>query len=700
MMRCVLLSMVLLLYATQNAFAVIPEKGLYAEGNGEWQTALSIYLDHLLKTPNRVDLWLRVAGIEHLLKNEVLTIDAYQHAIRLQPNNPVLHKTLSEIHAEFNQPVDALVEINHAVKLKPNDIDYLIARSKIANWNNQFEMALDSDKRILALSLTNELAIKNKLFIENLLHHAITRTKAKPGGAIMYKKLSETYAAAKQPALALSAINQALKLAPQNISYLRARATLAAWNNDKIQTLDSYERILQLKPYDQDALLNIAHTLAWQGKTDAALKAYQRFISLYPHVAEGWIQYAEVLSWTANYIGSLNALKHYWQLKGTTRQYCEVKARVLAMVGRFKSALAINEPLLQQKPADPYLLSTEVTALTRANQLHHALTYLKKLDHIAPKDPLVHGLNDMTLTPIRSNVNLNGLYTNASDTTRIQDLPVNAQYFLSPTTSLLFQGLYERATAAHRSGLQPIDGKHSIFDESAKIGFTTQINALNLKGLVGGLKIQNKNNHGIYDATLNTNLGEKAQITIETLHDLYRPYLVPQTPRLISLQIMETRIATSLQWQPFVQKYLNITASHSDLTDNNSYTHLNIWPKSRIYDSEHWLVTVGVDGDFWRYRRRATDGYYSPKVFNGYEGTIELYYALSENMGVGFSGGFGAQKDEVLPHYFYEEDLAAQLFVGIFTDWELQVTGGYTLRENQIKNYYCWTTGATLTRRF
>ncbi len=737
---------------------IIPGEGLQAEGNGEWQTAVSIYLDALLKTPNRVDLWLRVASIEHHLKHDALTINAYRHALSYQPNNPALHKTLSELYAGANQPVNALLEINEAIKLKPNDLDYLAARAKIANWNNQYGMAMESEKRILALSPTNKQALEGLSLIESilkksevmpaskpisaldqlinqsneaaLLHHydnaAIYMKKAialYPNDAMLYKNLAEIYATAQQPAQALLAINHALVITPNNLNYLRTRAILAAWNSDKTQTLDSYDRILQLKPDDEDALLNRAHTLAWLARTDAALSAYQDLLSLYPTSTEGWIQYAEALSWTSNYLGSFDALRHYQQLKGETQRYCEVKARILALVGRFKSALAINNPLVNKEPLNSYVLSTEVTALIRANQITKALIYLKKLDQnelhatritanpSAGPSPSERrevkskstesSIKNMTLLPLRSNINLEGDYTSASDTTRIQDFPVSAQYFLSPTTSLLFQGLYERATAMPSSGLGPVDGnKHSILDDSAKIGLTTQVESLNLKGLVGGLHIQGKNNHGIYYAALNTNLGEKAQVTFESLHDLYRPYLVPQTPKLISLQIMETRFATSLQWQPFVQKYLNATLSYSELTDNNSYTHINVWPKARVYNSQHWLVTVGVDGDFWRYRRRATDGYYSPKVFNGYEGTVELYYAQSENIGYSLSGGFGAQKDELLPHYFYEEDLAIQMFMGIFTDWQLQVKAGYTLRENNIKTYYCWTTGATLTRRF
>jgi hypothetical protein len=58
------------------------------------------------------------------------------------------------------------------------------------------------------------------------------------------------------------------------------------------------------------------------------------------------------------------------------------------------------------------------------------------------------------------------------------------------------------------------------------------------------------------------------------------------------------------------------------------------------------------------------------------------------------------QKDELFPHYYYEEDLAAQVFLGIFTDWALQMKAGYTLRDNPTGKYYCWSTGVSLTRRF
>jgi tetratricopeptide (TPR) repeat protein len=818
----------------------LPGDGLVAEGNKNWQQAVSIYLDFLTKNPQRADIWVRVAIIEHELQNYPIAIDAYQHALLIQPQNAEIHKNLSEIYSELNKPKEALAEINAATQWQPHNIRYWEARAAIANWNKEPEIALDSYQQIndlnkkaglstlsvwvqmgslqsqlqrysealasyqqalkisprdpviyqnisqiyaamkkpeqamdainlalaiepnrieflstkamlanwlkdshlafdtyqqiLKLSPTNSTAqqgmslIKQQLSMQHqqsplplspyeewlnkaneaaLLHQyklAATAMKEaialKPNNADLYKKLSEIYASAKEPRPALTAIRRAILLAPKNITYWRAQAKLAAWIMDKNLTLKSYLSILQLKPCDEDAMLNLAHALAWQGRTDDAIKAYRQFLQIYPRVAEGWIQYAEVVSWTQSYLIALEALERYRQLKGETFEYCETKARILALIGRFRTAMMINSPLLQKKPNDPYLLSTEITALGKANQINKAVYYLNKLENLQAEDRMVKGVSNIIRTPLRSNISIEASYTSATDTTRILDIPLTVQYFLSPDTSLLFWGLYERATAAWTSPLRPIAGGTAIADESAMGGFTTQTHGMNLKALVGDLKIQNESNHIIYEATANTNLNETAQLTVQGLHNLFRPYLIPQTPLLISLQIMETRIGGYLQWQPLPQKYLNAVMSYSDLSDHNNYVHVNLWPKARVYGSQHWLVTLGVDGDFWHFARRASDGYYSPLDFNGYEGTIEVYYAQSENVGYSISAGFGLQKDETFPHYFYEEDLAVEMFYGIFTDWELRVRGGFTLRDNPSNNYDCWTVAARLSKRF
>lgn len=829
---------------TNEQLTTIPTEGLAAEGRGQWQTAISIYLAVLLKEPSRADLWLRIATIAQRIKNYPLVVDAYQHAAMLQPDNAALYKTLSEFYSVMKQPEKALAAINRAVTLKPYDKDYLLARAAIANWNKDVVYALDSYQRLLALSRIENsgldlvqiyseiaglqsqlhdysasviayqkaitlnphnallyqqlsqtyaqtqdakhalLAIEQALALEphnldfllakaqiatwlqeyplalatyqqvlqfsprnpaalqgikvlerrkqmerqlgspaNLSpfdrliaeanneavqhHYAAAATYLKqaiaiePNNASLYKKLSELYATASLAKQAIQAIDKAVVIDPNNVDYWQARAKLASWVEDKNKTLASYQRILTLRPHDEDALLNVAHSLAWLGRTDDAIEAYETLLTAYPNNAEGWLQYADVLTWTRRFIDATQALNRYRALGGKTREYQKTKARIFALAGYYQSSVRLNEPLLHQTPTDPYLLSTEVTAKIRENQTNQALYYLNRLNKIKPNDREVNNLNQIVNTPLKSNLNLEADYSGASDTTRITDIPVGVQYFVTPTTSILMQGLYEYATASVSSGLEAANGHGSIFDESARVGFTTQFNMFNIKALAGGLKIQNENNHGIYDLLINGNAGEKAQVTFESSRDLFRPYLVPQTPRLISLQVMESRNGMSMIWQPALQKYMNVVFSHSTLSDNNGYWHANLWPKARVFGAEHWLVTLGVDGDFWHFRRRAMNGYYSPRHFDGYEGTIEVYYAHSENIGLSLQGGFGIQKDELFPHFCYEEDLAFQLFLGIFTEWELSVRGGFTLRNNPTPRSYKYATlGAVLTRRF
>ncbi|STX29747.1 protein with TPR motifs (protein-protein interaction motif) [Legionella beliardensis] len=825
-----------------NNIQFLEVKAMYASWLKDFALAKEIYQNILKSDPKNIGLWLKVAKIEYELKNWSLAIEALQHALEIQPQNSEIHKFLSQIYAELNQPKKALAEINEAVKYNPSNYEYLMTQGLLENWNKNPEQALESYQRALYLirgkntdlqlrllreiaSLQNQLhnpqaaitmlqqavalapqnaalyrelaqsyagannpqqaleSINSALKIEpnniqflevkamyaswlkdyalakevyqNILkldprnkvaingianinntvylppinivkpksrydslidlanNYAVKRQysaaaqvikqaiQLKPRNAALYKQLATIYATAKDAKNAYLAITEAVRYAPFNISYWRDRAKIAAWAEEKAATQESYEQILKLKPNDEDAMLQLAHTLAWRGFTDEAIENYRALLSLYPQNKEGWLQYAEVSSWVEGYPISFDALAHYQRLGGEPKKYLEVKARLLALSGYYESSLAINDLLLTTNPNSTYLLSTEVTALLKGLQVNRAVATLDKALQIAPTDPALQGLKNIVLTPLRSNINLGFNYTGATDTTNIYHIPtLNVQYFLKPSTSIQLQGIYEYATADKDSGLNPINGGTSIGDESLMVGLSHQFASLfNLTGLVGGLNVDGEDQHLIYDILFNTNLDERTVLTVESLRNLYRPYLVPQSPRLISLQIMENRIGMTLQWQPYIQKYLNIVLSHSDLSDYNGYWHYNIWPKMRVYSSQYWQVNLGINADDWRYKRRTNSGYFSPLHFQGYEGTIELYHGFTENIGMSLSGGFGMQKDETFPRFFYEEDLAAQLFLGIFTDWQLKISGAYTLRENPIGAYQSWYSGLIITRR-
>lgn len=254
---------------------------------------------------------------------------------------------------------------------------------------------------------------------------------------------------------------------------------------------DSYLRILKLRPADQNAIENYPSALLYAGKTDAALKFYRQILKANPANDIIWLKYADTLTWVGDFTRSLKALESYRRLRGENVDYLKIKARVFALTGWYNSAFEINNSLLLKDKNNSYFLTTEILALNKGFQVQKAVDELETLNQRIPKNKQDAGLKKVLLTPLRSNINLEGVYTSASDTTRITNIPVTGQYFISPVTSILFLGLYENAKADNGSGLDTFNGRTSISDESAMIGFSHQFARwFNFSASGGGVKMR------------------------------------------------------------------------------------------------------------------------------------------------------------------------------------------------------------------
>ncbi|HEV2523953.1 MAG TPA: tetratricopeptide repeat protein, partial [Gammaproteobacteria bacterium] len=288
---------------------------------------------------NPSDVWKKIADIESEQKNYQNAIEALKNAINLQPKNASLSKhaplyvSLSEIYAVTNQYKEALTAIDEALKIESRNIDYLNRRVMLANWAGEYDQVEDTYKRILNVESKNQMArvglqnieaekakavllaeaaaittnavapINEKLTvseaaaaesdedwdkaislykeviakdanrpdlwrkiadIENTQQHypaaieAIQNAiKLQPQNAELYVSLSETYAVTNQAKEALSAIDQALQIDPMNTDYLNRRAILASWAEEYAQAEDSYRRILNVEPGNKQALAGL-----------------------------------------------------------------------------------------------------------------------------------------------------------------------------------------------------------------------------------------------------------------------------------------------------------------------------------------------------------------------------------------------------------------------------------------------------------
>ncbi|MEJ2414360.1 MAG: tetratricopeptide repeat protein, partial [Sulfurimonas sp.] len=139
-------------------YGAVPQNGLKAEMEGRWNDAVNIYEKIVKESPNRSDIYLRLADIyasQNKLEKAKLSL---KKAISIDPNNALIYKKLSEVYAVENKSAEALKAIESALKLDPNNPKYLMAHAKIANWNKKFADAVESLKKFLKIKPHNKEA--------------------------------------------------------------------------------------------------------------------------------------------------------------------------------------------------------------------------------------------------------------------------------------------------------------------------------------------------------------------------------------------------------------------------------------------------------------------------------------------------------------------------------------------------------------
>jgi len=262
--------------------------GLEAEMEGRWEDAIKIYKSILTKEPQRGDLWAKLGELEYYIGNYSGSAEAFQRAVQLLPNDPKLHFRLAHDYSVLNDPNDAFSEIEKAVEFDPNNVEYLKARAQIANWIEKSEIAIDSYKRILALSPDDETllnlarteawigeldeSVKNyKSYYakhsedrDALLGYVQTeewrgnfpsalslleKYRYSFGETTDYLKLkARIFASAERPTAAMTLISPLLEKSPDDYEIIFSQAVAQHYANRPREALDSVKLLEKLRP--------------------------------------------------------------------------------------------------------------------------------------------------------------------------------------------------------------------------------------------------------------------------------------------------------------------------------------------------------------------------------------------------------------------------------------------------------------------
>ncbi len=205
------------------------------------------------------DLWYTLALAHKALKNQTKTIEALEHAIRLNPDSADQWMWYGVEEAQAQKFDKAAEALEQAVKLDPNNIeawyDTGLAQARLGNW----------DRAIFALRKASSMEEKTA-----------------------YRQaLAAVYEASGNSSEAITQYDALLKENPANAEIWKALADSYASNKQMKNAIEAYRKSISLKE-DPQAWSGLGYALQENGKFRESCDAYQKAVDLGDNSPDVW----------------------------------------------------------------------------------------------------------------------------------------------------------------------------------------------------------------------------------------------------------------------------------------------------------------------------------------------------------------------------------------------------------------------------
>ncbi len=427
---------------------IVPDDGIRAEMNGQWEDAVKIYMQSLAATPAQAHLWVRIADIRVKQGDLHAAQAALKEAIRLSPKNPIPYVKLSQVYAVLNEPQQALATINEAVGIEPDNVKYLQARGMLAGWNKDFHMASDSYTRILAKAPSDSEAMlglarssaqlgdkdkAGKMYLAYLgekpqdkvamleyidfqgVHGNMSSVRQYAaiyldqfGEDLTYwLHMANIYGNAGDERAAAEAITQAVRLAQNDAHMLFLLAQAYPSVEDVGRAAAAINRAVELEPNNLEYLRARADIADWAGDYATTLDTCERILRIAPDDPGGLLGLARAQYWQGNTDAASRKyrayLDKYPQLQLVWMEYIVDETErgnytaAMDLLEQYRERFGENEAYLKQKArvlawADrPTPSLSIVSALEPAIPTDYALNYTRTIalaDAHRPSDAL------------------------------------------------------------------------------------------------------------------------------------------------------------------------------------------------------------------------------------------------------------------------------------------------------------------------
>ena len=293
-------------------------------------------------------------------------IVALQQAIRVSPNEFELHYNLGNEYLALHQPEAAITSFNHCIGINPH---YVQAYSNLGNAQTdtrQFDAAIASYKRAIELQPDFVLAHYNLGNLFKKQHR--------------YQEAVQSYC-------------QALTLNPGFADAMGNMGAALKELGRMDEAIACYRQALALKPDLIEAYNNLGIAQNAQGQTEAAIISYHQALALNPDYAEAHNNLGNIFNEREQYELAETHYKRAIELSPQDAEAYNNLGGVLNSLGRHEQAIATFEHAISLSPEDPSIYSHLGVVLKEQGRYDEALSSYHKA--IALKPDFAGAYNNM-----------------------------------------------------------------------------------------------------------------------------------------------------------------------------------------------------------------------------------------------------------------------------------------------------------------
>jgi tetratricopeptide (TPR) repeat protein len=230
----------------------------------------------------------------HVMQRQARSaIEAFEHAVRLNPALPASWKTLEALYRMTGRAADAANAGAHVAKLASLPVAVVTARSMFADGEIEAaeklvrQYLLTHGDHIEGMRLLAQIGMKHdvlddaELLLEGVLQMEPQYRAARFDYVQVLLQRHKHREAREQIRLLLEA-------EPDNRAYLTAQATISTELGECEQALALYGELLREAPDHPELHLSVAHTLKTLGRQQEAVEAYQRAAAARPGYGDAY----------------------------------------------------------------------------------------------------------------------------------------------------------------------------------------------------------------------------------------------------------------------------------------------------------------------------------------------------------------------------------------------------------------------------